>query len=434
MKAIFSHRKLFILVLVGVICIFAAGLLAVSAEDLLREARQQYANHNYNQALALLGKALAAGPEAATLRGAQRLKALSMCRLRDEDGYAYGKKIMAEHPAFEKDAELWRAMGDDNLSRGERKVAYECFIKAAELYEKAKDHTPAADAYLKAVECLRHHHGITAAQQEAKSWSQRRRAGTDEVLRICDHVVTLKIDDARKAKALRLAGWSANREGSWEYAQKAIERYRRAAEDFAKTPSAAPAQLEIGRIYERFSRYIDAVKAYAKVIQNFDDAEIAKQAKRAIDEIKAPRVTVYITKPYLPGEKAVLGWEVRNVRRVKLEAYRVDLPAALAGIKDDPKSLSGKLFLARIVAEEKARPVESWDFIMPDEGGHQYHRHVLDSPDKQTTVPIAIPLDKAGAYIVRARGVNPDNKSSESWALAVFSKIAAIAKADADQA
>jgi len=426
MKAIRSHSTVALAVL-AVVLIVATGLTgAPGNRELLDKAGAEYARHNYKAAIKLADECITKAPPEGILRPAQRIKALSMCALRGTDGYKYAEKMMAEHKPFAADAALWRAMGDDRFHRHDRKRAHGYYMKAAELFEKLSQPTPAADAWFQAAECLRSDQYILPVQQKATSWRQRRKISYDEIIKLYDRIVELKTDDARKARALLLAGRTGRQEGSWDYALAALKRLTKAAETFPKTPSAPLAQYEKGAIYEQFSRFVQAVRAYQKAITDFSDEQTAKRAKGRIDEIKAPRITVSATKPYLPGEKAKLYWQVRNVKRLNMTAYEIDLPAALGAMKGENLTL-------KALSAHKGAEAAGWNFTTPDEGKHRYHACAPRADGKQTTTAIPVPLEKAGAYVIRARGVNPDNKSAESLCLVIFSNIAAVAKTDADQ-
>jgi len=409
-------------------------MAAVSAggreSQLLDRAVLELAKHNYKRSLKLAEEVLAGSPAGAELTSARRLKAFSLCGLRDRDGYDYAKSVMAESPALAADADLWFAMGDDRFNRWHRKKAYECYAKAAGLFEDACRYTRAADAHLKAVECLLARRDILPAQQETENWQEKQRAGVDEVLRLCDHVAELKIDDGRKAGALLTAGKAAGGEGSWDYAQWGLERLAKAAEQFPRTAAAPQAQFEKGQVYERFNRFVEAVNAYQKAVTNFPNSAIATQARECIDQIKAPKVTIMVTQPYLPGRAAELYWQSRNIKRLNLTAWHIDLGEALTRASGSTGGLTGISDLAKWRGPRAAQ----WTFATPDEGKHRYYRHLPDPAGKRSTTAIPVPLTKAGAYIVKAQGVNAEKKPAESFCVLILSELSAVAKADVDEA
>jgi hypothetical protein len=411
----------------------AAGLATSSApSDVLRRAQDDYVRHNYAQAMAAAEGVIAGALGEDDLHGAQKLKALCMCMLRREDGYAYGKQIMEGHAPFADDPELWSAMGTDRSNVGDAKKAHECFAKAGELFEAAGDDRRAADAWISAAQEVMRAYDILPAQARTDNWQDKRRIAIDRAIEIYEHVVSLpQAGELREAKALLAAGQAARGEGSWEYAQKALELFRRAVEGYPLTGEAATAQMQRAETYEQFGKYVDAVRNYAMLISHFTDPRLAKDAKQRIDQIKSPQLTVSVAQPFTPGARAQLYWSERNVKTVTLEAHRVDLPAALGAItgKDD----GGRSLLERI-AEHKGEFVRSWTFTTPDEGDYQPHSNLPEQGETRTTIPIDVPFSEAGAYVVEASGVNPDNQRASSLCLVIFSDMAAVAKCDSDQA
>ena len=424
MKTVRSHARLLVAALA--VAVAAVGLLAASDKERLSQAQVQYDRHNYKQALTLADKLLAGAPKGDTLRAAQRLKLLSLCKLRDKDGYAYAKKVMAEHAPFRQDPDLWRTMGDDRYGRRYLRNAYECYKTAAGLYEKLAKPTPAADVWFRAVQCLGGSYDILPAQHVAKDWGEKRRLGVKEAIRIYEHIATLKVNIERKGRALYLAGQRAQRLGDSKSAEQAIALYRRCVKEFPNAPAAPNAQYQVGQVLQRFTRYVEAIAAYRKAIQNYSK-QVGKAAKDRIDSIKAPQLAISVDKPFLPGEKVALYWRVRNVKNIDLTAYEVDLTAAVGKMRVVSDAMGAMVTV-------KGKEVADWKFTTPDAGKHQHHQHVrLPGDAKQTTLAIPVPFSKTGAYLVRARGVNPDNQAAGSSCLVLFSKLSAIAKTDADQ-
>ena len=410
------------------LCLAAAGLpTSTSRQEPLARAKQLYERHDYKQALEVIDEFLATSPEQGELRAAGRLRALSLCKLPDADGWQYAERLMAEHAPFANDADLWQAMGEEKFVQWDRSKAYKAYEKAAGLYEGQSRAAEAADAYLKAIECLESGGaGLVVQAAETQPTTQPWRAEIDRAFEIADHVAAMEVDAARKAEALLLAGRASRREGSWEYASKGIERLRRAAEEFAQTPAAPQAQWEIGQTCEQFSRYVEAVAAFRKVITDFTNRDLAKDAKQRIDAIKSPRVEAWVIKPYLPGQRPEIYWAIRNVKMLKLSAWTVDLKAAVEAFEPGWDIIDA---LRNVRGPEAA----SWTFTTPDAGDYQPHRCAPEGEEKQTTLPIPVPLSETGAYLVCAEGVNPDGKMAGDWCLVVLSNISAVAKLDGDQ-
>ncbi|MBT3200103.1 MAG: hypothetical protein HN350_09320 [Phycisphaerales bacterium] len=443
MKTIRNYSRVWISVLlVGAFIATTAILAAPSAKELQRLADRAYERHNYKQAIEYIDTLLKDAPKGDALRTAQRAKAMAMCMYKRVDGVTYAKQIMGEHAPFKVDADLWHAIGYDRQQRYSRQQAYEGYFKAATLYERAKKITTAADAWFKAAEMLGNSYGtaprvmVSAEQRGAvsdkmvdwpKDWSNRQKVNLLGVLKIYEHIATMKIDAARKSRALYLGGAKACQQGQWDRVELGIALYRRCVKEFPKQPHAPKAQYQLGETYGRFSKFVQAVKEYQLVFEKFPRSDMVKPAKDRISAIKAPRVNLFITKGFLPGEKPQIFWRSRNIKTLHLTARPVDLVKAVKKI-NRPSTL-----LSHIVATSaSAKLAAEWKFSTPDEKKHIYRQHA-PGQQKQTTLAIPVPLKKHGAFVVTATGSNPDGQAATSHCLVVISKIAAVAKTDADR-
>jgi len=434
MNSIRRHAKPLAFCLSAMVLLTAAAVLgSADNEDLLQQAQAQYERHNYKTVVTLADKVLAASPPESLLRAAQRLRALGLCRQRNAVGYDYAEKIMSEHAPFKEDAELWMAMGADQENHWPRKKSFDAYKKAGELFEKDEKHDTAAEAFLKAVEMLRNDYGILpqpAAQQKEKkpwTWQDQRLQSLQEIIRLCEHVATLKVSDETKTRALYIAAQQACSQGEWNLAEMGIALYRRIVKEFPKTPQAPNAQLETGGAFQQFNRFVEALAEYRLVVESWPEHALAKVAKQRIAEIKAPRAALWVTKSFLPGEKAEVYWLIRNIRKLSLTATAVDLPAAVEKVQ----TISD---LVGVLSAQQGQVKAEWTFDTPDDGKHQFHQCAPQGEEeKQTTVPIEVPLKERGAYLIKAVGANPDGQSDTAYCLVVISKIAAVAKLDADQ-
>ena len=400
---------------------------ATSRQEPLARASELYQRHDYKQALGVLDEFLAGSPRGDQLRTAQRLRAMSLCKLPGDNGWKYVEELMTEHPPFAEDAELWLAAAEEQFTARDRAKAYKAYETAAKLFEGSSRPVPAADAYVKMIECIESEGGeIVLPQTETRPTSQPWRVAMDRIFEIADHVAAMDIDAARKANALLLAGKATRREGSWDYVAKGIDRLRRAAEEFASAPAAPRAQLEIGMLQEQFSRFVEAVASYEKAIADFADRDVAKQARQRIQEIKSPQVGIHVTGPCLPGRHAEIYWDIRNVKTLRLTARPVDLKAAVENVSKSVLPLAA-------VMDTKGPEAVSWTFTTPDIGDYQPHQCTPEAEGGQTTVPISFPLTKPGAYLVTAHGENTDEIDDGSTCLVVISGISAVAKVGSDQ-
>jgi alpha-2-macroglobulin len=443
MKTICSYRRVLLLSIICVGCLAGTAIFAApSAKELQDLATRAYKRHNYKQAIEYVDSLLKTEPKGDTLRSAQRVKAMAMCMYKRVSGVKYAKEIMSQYEPFKTDAALWHTIGYDGERRYDRRIAYEGYFKAATLYESAKKLDASADAWLQAARMLASHYGIQpremlAIEQRAAipdklvdwpgDWSTRQKINLQAVLKICEHIAEMKVDDARKSAALFFGASKACQQGQWDRVQWGIAMYRRCVKEFPKQPQAPNAQYETGRAFHRFSKFVQAIKEYQLVFQNFPKSDMVKAAHSRIAEIKNPHLNLFIQKAYGPNEKPQIFWRTRNIKTVHLEARPVDLVKAVEKTSRPQHMLSG------IIAQSKASEIAAaWKFETPDEAKH-IARQNAPNQKKQTTLPIDFPLKKLGAFLVTATGANPDGKKATSHCLVVISKIAAVAKTDADQ-
>ncbi len=432
MQTLRVHSRKLSLILAVALLAGSAGLLAApSAEELFSSARKQYDRHNYKDTVSLCEKALGADPAEGKLDDIRRLRVMALAKLRHRDTGGAFEKAVEEHPQLGKDPDLLAVVADYYARRWNIDEAYKTYVKAAELYEPDRP-KPAADAWFHAAEQLIRRPNILPipadAEKKTWSWHDHHRHAVGKAVEIYEHVLTLKVDDGRKAKALLKAGQVLMRFGEWKPAQEAIAKWRTCVETYGKTDSAPLAQYGIAQTMHRFSRYVEALKEYGTFLSLYPKHRNAKNARRQIAQIKAPQVTVSSNAPARPGDEVDLYWRVRNVRKVHLAAWKIDLTEVLA------EGLWPVRDLFRAAAAVKGEQVGEWGFDTPDAGKHQYHTHHPPQPDaEQATVPIRFPVKAAGAYLVRATGTNPEGEEAETHCLVILSDISAVAKADADQ-
>ncbi len=417
------------------LCLLAAFILVgvAVADGTLSEAEKAYERHNYRDAMKLAEEVIASDPDEDTLFAAKRLKAMSTCRLPDKDGREFAATLMEDHPELAEDAEFLLALAWCQERRGPRDKAFEHYKAAGEVLEKADSDQEAAQAYLKAAEMLLHSYWLPqpAQQKEAGEpwhWQQRRRHHVLKAAEIYEHVAELDgAKDLTRAQALYTAGQRVSELGDWEAASKGIELFRRCAEDFPKLEQAAASQFAVGHVCRNFGRYTEAIAAFEKVRESFPKAkEWIGRAKDEIEAIKRPQVTLAVKGAFLPDDELAVRWQVRNIDRLRLTARPIDLPEALKRVKDPHRAV-------REMTPAAGEPEHTWTFDTPDEGKHQWHQNAPDR-EKQTTVPIRPPVEGPGAWLITAEGANPDGKSEKATCLVVVSKLAAVAKMDADQA
>lgn len=440
---LFGRTGLAALVAALVTC--ASFMLAASPEDLIKQAQQQFAKHNYKQSAELSRAAVKANPAAELLAQARRLEVMSLCGLREEKAHPEIEDVTKRWPDLKKDAEFSDMAGDYYADRWMIKLAYEAYVRAAEAYEAANQMPGAADAWLKAATQLQRDHGAvprpatTTAETQPKEWTwqDQQRAAIQRAVEICEHVAAMKpaqLDADRRGKALLLGGSLWRGLGDWASAEKAVALWQRCVKEVPTAAATPDAQYSIANTLEAFGKFMEALDEYAKVVQNYPKHDRAKEAKLRIEYIKDPQIVVTTIKPYLPDEKVPLYWQIRNVKKLHLTAYAVDLVKAIE---------RGQLAAGDLVGTataNKGEQVAEWSFQTPDEGKHFVHFHIPPQPQaegetpKQTTLPIDLPVKNPGAYLVTAEGANAEGKQTVGRCIVLISRLGAVAKMDDDQA
>ena len=152
-----------------------------------------------------------------------------------------------------------------------------------------------------------------------------------------------------------------------------------------------------------------ALAALRQLIADRPRSAWARDAHAQIDALTRPDVAVSQVAPARPGSLARLQLTVRNVQKVHLDAYRIDLPHLLTRPEPVTKTtnqnntlnwndlngllggVDAKRTLARALASRGAQRVAAWEQRVGD--SHDYRPHF------QT---VTTPLKDAGAYILVA--------------------------------
>ena len=150
--------------------------------------------------------------------------------------------------------------------------------------------------------------------------------------------------------------------------------------------------------------FTDALKAFRAIVAERPQRTWTSDSKAQIAALLQPEVSVSVDGPTRPGHHPQLKVSSRNTAKIHFETYRIDLPALLRREKmksesEDPLAewnglpnlISGKKFLARLLASGQAKPVLKWDekpMLRPDL-----------KPHNQT---IGAAFTNAGAYLVVA--------------------------------
>lgn len=181
----------------------------------------------------------------------------------------------------------------------------------------------------------------------------------------------------------------------------AIEQWKKTSVKFPGTNEAAKSVFMIAEIYvEKLDDYENALKYYGKV----PTGEFQVSAAQKISSIKSRELYAETEKIFTTGEmpKAVL--TLRNVDKLKLKAYQIDIndffekKLSFAGMNSIEMS---------IISADK-----EWEYAVPD-----YRKY------KQFKIEIEMPYKSPGAYILACQYENLQAKT-----IVVVSDIAFVAK------
>lgn len=193
----------------------------------------------------------------------------------------------------------------------------------------------------------------------------------------------------------------------------AIEFEREIVRRFPHQPSAAMALLRLGSTQEaQLNDFMAALRTYDELLKSFPKGEYAKQAAERIEEIKRPQLYIHVQGVTLPGNQPTFGWNARNLEKITLTAYPVELFDVLRKVE--------RLEEIHRYSVKGIQAVANWEIETGDKRDHR----PTQSGDKPTNAPFS----DSGAYIVRATGKTPENKGIEAHALFVVSRLGLMAK------
>ena len=195
-------------------------------------------------------------------------------------------------------------------------------------------------------------------------------------------------------------------------------------QDFPKHPIAPQVQYAVGQRLERKTQFVEAVAAYREITERWPESKWVSDANGKIQEIQWPRLSVSCQHPQKPNEKATLHISTRNLKTIRLSAYRVQLEKILLreNAVNNPdlswrnfSHFFGDIRHARKLYGEKAA---AWSYITRDTGQHEW-----------TQGDIKAPLTEIGAYVVEA-----ESGPTRAAALLIITDLAIVKRADKDRA
>ena len=165
---------------------------------------------------------------------------------------------------------------------------------------------------------------------------------------------------------------------------EAVEAWRLVASKYPESPEAPAAQLRIAATYEGPLADLDrALEAYEEIVKRWPGSPQAGEARTVLAQMKGKNLEVRVERPFRTDESPAASMRVRNVRRLRMKAYRVR--------PDEYLQRKGGLAGVEQVEVDIVKPDHAWDWDVPE-----FARYRL----LERACPL--PLTKPGAYIVTA--------------------------------
>lgn len=409
-------------------------------EVLLEKARAALKLKNYNESLRIAQQVREANPpESKTTGEALLIVGYSQYGLR-QNGEAFRtlSELVKLHPDYQKDSGFFEVLARtsrDGLGSG-RKIV-ELFNRAIELFH-AEGNTKREIALLFELAQV-YQQQVYFDGDDQLRWQSRQIESVATTLATYDRILALPASADEQIRALQEKAnaalslalppdqlakdkWPKGLDTKYDLTKPtllAIEFQREIANRFPERPEAANALLQVATIQsDRMNDFVAAVKTYEEIIERFPRlAGVATQARKKIDEIKAPGIMLSISDITLPGSKVKYQWSARNVDKFDVAAYPVDL---------------AELLRSKEVAEEfwraspTGKPVAEWSITTGDK--HDYQ------PMHSDEQGVEAPLSESNAYLLIAKGKNQAGKETEGRAIAIVSRLSLVAKTGTSKA
>lgn len=186
--------------------------------------------------------------------------------------------------------------------------------------------------------------------------------------------------------------------------ERAVAAWRLTAQTYPRSDYAARAFLTLGDLRSNQSKFVEAVKEFATVAENYPDSPSALDAEGRLFEIKQSRISILVEKIYQPQENIALKLRLRNVAQLNFKAYSLDLFQEL--------EQTAQPFRPEAVDTGRLTAVASWTLATNDKNDYQWL-------DRTTNVP----LQESGAYLIVAEA-----NHKRTGALILISRLSLLYK------
>lgn len=200
-----------------------------------------------------------------------------------------------------------------------------------------------------------------------------------------------------------------------------------AVDKYPKDPEADRLAFTIAQWTDQQGDYVKTAERYAAFLRSYPNSRWVADAKAQLDAIYMPTLAVNAQGTARPGSRAVISVNTRNVKQVRLTAYRVH-PEEVFGkaeyrldnaVYRPAFSNFERHWVSPAGVTVRREKVAEWTIATSDNGLH-----------KNNSDSVPTPLDTLGAYLIEARAGDRDQLQSTS--LAFVSDISLVQKVDRD--
>ncbi|HEY0347726.1 MAG TPA: MG2 domain-containing protein, partial [Pyrinomonadaceae bacterium] len=226
--------------------------------------------------------------------------------------------------------------------------------------------------------------------------------------------------------------------GDWETRERVPDEFEAALKGGKKTDwyddalyyfaewmanNGAARQIALGQ-WQQEPDYVKAIELYRRLTREFTKGETRyyDQALQQIKNITDPSLSVGVSNIFLPDSELQYAFSARNLRRVDLAIYKVDLTrdvrfTRIAG-EDEGEGEGDNNWIQKIQIAGRA-PVKAWTKDLKDSGDHK-------PVSEQLRIEGKLPV---GAYLLEAR-----SGSLQSRDVVLISDVSIVLKSSAKQA
>lgn len=410
-----------------------------SIQALARSAEEAFRLHSYRQAIRDAEGCLKQSPDRALAGRMKRIVGLSKIALGQvAPGIKVLSQLLEEQKEYATDAEILVGIAQAKIRNGQlRPAAVVADVDRAVVALALEKNTA------KQIELL-FQFAVYAAQRmgdydvrRESDYRIRMVMSADKVLEIYDRILALggsagdqvralagkssalvqvarQIESLLNEKKTLGVGTRVDLTRPWDLA---IEYEREIVRRFPDRASAPAALIRIAQLLEGHRQdYLGAIKVYQEVIDRYPSSPEARTARAQILAIRAPQLSIQVEGVSLPGKQPTFRWASRNLARIDLVAYPVDLFDCLRKVGDFSQ-------LHRLPLPAAA-PAAQWTIRTGD---------IADYHQRFSSDPVQAPLSESGAYLVNGSGTTREGKSIEVRFLLLVSRLAVVAKGDGDR-